>query len=160
MKNQKRWGVYIEFKANFTPVNFQLWIAFSYDAAFQFFADKRQTRRQKFFVKRLGTRHRWYEFDEKFSQSLQIEDDIDPDEYEREQMERFYGLEDAFHDCDYFYDHEYDETPEFQGYHWSWDGDFDFVDYDQPWNDVQLSGWRWVWNAQKQTFIKEYDIPF
>lgn len=79
---------------------------------------------------------------------------------ELEQQERFYGVFEGVHDNDYSYDHEYDEVPEFQGYHWSWDGDFDFADHDQPWADFQPIGWHWEWDASTSSYVKVYDIPF
>lgn len=85
-----RWGCYILFKTGMNPASFMLYIAFTYDHAFDFIERAKFPRRSRQYVKRLGSKHRWYTYDEQFAdaqRALEQEhkpDELDPDEYYKE----------------------------------------------------------------------------
>jgi len=77
-------GVYIEFKASFTPVSFQLYTSFDYAHCFEFIAEHTQTKKRRLYAKQIGYRHRFYNYDERFAAELEARQDVASDEFYEE----------------------------------------------------------------------------
>lgn len=72
-------AVYIEFKAAFTPVSFQLYSSFDFAHCFEFIAEYTQSKKRRLFCKQVGFRHRFYDYDERFAAELLARADVDTD---------------------------------------------------------------------------------
>lgn len=72
-------AVYIEFKAAFTPVSFQLYSSFDFAHCFEFIAEHTQTKKRRLFCKQVGFRHRFYQYDERFAAELLARENVDTD---------------------------------------------------------------------------------
>lgn len=77
------WRVIIEVRSGFNPVSIAFYFSKSYEDAFEYLETRRHliTKKRHLFVKRDGSKHRHYHYDESFAAALYAASDTDSDQF-------------------------------------------------------------------------------